>query len=64
MNRKFLILFTFPFLLGCGQFQRSCASATGTPSTVCFEGVVYLQFTSGSSIALNPDGTPKTCTTK
>jgi len=48
-------------LTGCGQVDRTVSKYTGKPSTVCYEGVQYLQFTSGASVAYNTDGTVKTC---
>jgi hypothetical protein len=48
-------------LSGCGWFDRKIAAATGGPSKTCVDGVLYLQFTSGASVAYNPDGTVKTC---
>ena len=47
-------------LSGCGYVDRVAASATGH-STMCVEGVKYIQFTSGASVAYNKDGSVKTC---
>ena len=47
-------------LPGCGLFERVDAGLTGS-STLCVDGVEYLQFTSGASVAYNTDGTIKTC---
>jgi uncharacterized protein YceK len=47
-------------LAGCGAVEREIASFTGY-STICVGGVEYIQFTSGASVAYNPDGSVKTC---
>lgn len=48
-------------LTGCGWFDRQVASVTGGATETCVGGVLYLQFTSGASVAYNPDGTIKQC---
>lgn len=48
------------FITGCGAWERTKAKYTGY-GTVCVEGVEYIQFSSGASVAYNPDGTVKTC---
>ena len=58
---KFLFLSLFVlFVSSCGRFERWTASWTGY-SELCVDGVVYLQFTSGSSVKYNPNGTIVTC---
>ena len=47
-------------LSGCGYIERQIGALTGK-STICHEGVEYLQFTSGASVAYNRDGTVKHC---
>ncbi len=47
-------------LTGCGWADRVTATATGF-SKVCVEGVEYIQFTSGASVAYTQDGKVKTC---
>jgi len=47
-------------LSGCGWYERQVASLTGT-SEVCYGGVAYIQFTSGTTVKYNPDGTIATC---
>jgi hypothetical protein len=47
-------------LTGCGWFERATATATGY-SRMCVDGVEYLQFTSGSTVAYTPDGKVRTC---
>ena len=38
------------FLVGCGDWEQTVASVTGY-STICVNGVEYIQFTSGASVA-------------
>ena len=45
---------------GCGIFERANAKLTGY-SRQCIDGVEYLQFSSGASVAYTPDGHVKTC---
>lgn len=47
-------------LSGCGAFDRATAVATGF-SRMCVDGVSYIQFTSGATVAYNTNGTVKTC---
>jgi hypothetical protein len=47
-------------LVGCGKVDRLGAALTGS-SRLCVDGVVYLQFTSGASVAYSPDGKIQTC---
>jgi len=53
------ILVTF-FLTGCGVFEKASASLTGY-SSLCIDGVLYYQFTSGATVAFNKDGSVKQC---
>lgn len=48
-------------LSGCGRIERWWAGVTGDGTNICVEGVVYIQFTSGVTVAYNRDGTIKTC---
>ena len=48
-------------LTGCGWFDRNVAAIAGGASKTCVDGVMYLQFTSGATVAYNKDGTVKTC---
>jgi hypothetical protein len=59
-----LPLTTVLALGGCGQADRAMAFATGSPQQVCVDGVLYLQFTSGSSVKYLPDGKVATCAKK
>ena len=45
---------------GCGAVDRLAASATGY-STVCVEGVKYIQFTSGASVMYDRTGKVVLC---
>lgn len=56
-----LILALALFVSGCGIVDREIAKITGTASEVCMHGVVYYQFSSGSSVAFNQDGTLRSC---
>ena len=48
-------------VLGCGNVKRVVAGLTGEPSEYCFAGVKYLQFPSGSTVALDRSGKPIEC---
>ena len=59
---KLVILFVLIFMLaGCGKVDRMVAGWTGDATSTCKHGVEYLQFTSGATIAYNPDGSVRTC---
>ena len=60
MIRYSLMFLTIAFFTACGSINRGCASVTGS-SKECVDGVLYIQFTSGSSVAYNTDGTIKRC---
>jgi hypothetical protein len=47
-------------LTGCGYVDRLAATATGY-SILCVNGVEYIQFTSGASVAYTNEGKIKTC---
>lgn len=47
-------------LSGCGAWDRGVAQVTGIAHT-CVDGVMYLQFASGASVAYSPDGKIRTC---
>ena len=44
-------------LSSCGVVERFFAGVTGGGTATCFRGVMYVQFTSGASVAYNTDGT-------
>lgn len=48
-------------LTGCGWFDRNVAALTGGATKTCVDGVEYLQFTSGASVAYTREGKVKTC---
>jgi hypothetical protein len=48
-------------LTGCGRIDRWFAGITGNATEECVDGVLYLQFTSGASVAYSKDGKIKTC---
>ena len=60
MKTNILILLTATMLTGCGWFDRLAAAATGY-SRQCIDGVEYLQFTSGATVAYTIDGKVKVC---
>lgn len=43
-----------------GQFKRGLAKYTGY-STICVDGVKYIQFVSGASVKYNGDGSIEKC---
>lgn len=57
---RLAILFALLSLAGCGWVDRGAAYATGY-SRSCIDGVEYLQFASGATVAYTPDGKVKTC---
>ncbi len=48
-------------LSGCGRFDRWIAGWTGDGVETCHGGVKYIQFTSGTSVKYNKDGSIATC---
>ena len=61
MKKILMIVILCMVMAGCGKIDRSIASLTGNASRTCVDGVVYLQFTSGATVAYNKDGSIKTC---
>lgn len=59
MKITLVLLFTL-LLAACGQADRVGAALTGY-SEQCVDGVIYLQFTSGATVKVTPDGKPATC---
>jgi hypothetical protein len=57
---KYFVLIGLVALSGCGWVERQFASFSGY-AKICVDGVEYLQFTSGASVAYNADGTVKEC---
>lgn len=60
MKTAILIVASVLLLTGCGWFDRLTATATGY-ARVCVDGVEYLQFTSGATVAYTRAGKVKTC---
>lgn len=60
MKSTSLILMAAAMLTGCGWFDRATATATGY-ARMCVDGVEYLQFTSGATVAYTRDGKVKAC---
>jgi hypothetical protein len=54
------IVFLCATLTGCGNFSKGIASVTGFDKT-CVDGVQYIQFTSGDSVAYDTTGKVKVC---
>jgi hypothetical protein len=48
-------------LAGCGWFDRKVAVVTGGATKTCIDGVTYLQFTSGATVQVDPQGRPVAC---
>jgi hypothetical protein len=44
-----------------GAFDRVGSKYTGKPSSVCVDGVTYLQFTSGATVKVDLNGKPIPC---
>ena len=55
-----VILIASILITGCGRITRMVAGVTGY-STLCVNNVLYIQFTSGASVAYNSDGKIATC---
>ena len=59
-----IMIFTISLQIqGCGSCSRSVANITGV-SRECVDGIEYLQFPSGVSVAYNQDGSIKQCLKK
>ena len=61
MKTAILVALAAVMLVGCGALDRKMSELTGDPSKVCIDGVLYLQFTSGASVAYTPEGKVKLC---
>lgn len=60
MSTRFVLVFVWLLLAGCGGAARFGATVTGHART-CIDGVEYLQFTSGVTVAYTTEGKVKTC---
>ena len=59
--QKIILLVAFTLILGgCGTLDRWLANTTGY-SKACVDGVQYLQFASGASVAYGRDGHVRLC---
>jgi len=56
-----LIALAIVALSGCGKADQLYAHYSGKAAEVCQDGVIYLQFTSGTSVKYNTDGTIAKC---
>ncbi len=55
-----ILLVTAAAFFGSGYFKRQLAYYAGH-STICVDGVKYVQFVSGASVKYNVDGTIARC---
>jgi hypothetical protein len=60
MKALTILLITL-MLTSCGWFDRKLAAVTGGATKTCIDGVEYLQFTSGATVAYTREGKVKTC---
>lgn len=58
--KLFITICLAAMLSACGAVDRQVATLTGY-SKVCVDGVVYLQFTSGSAVQVDAMGKPVVC---
>ena len=58
---KLLLFSVLLVLTGYGAVDRTIAGFAGVGSEVCQDGVVYLQFTSGTSVKYETTGRIATC---
>ena len=58
---KVIILCVVLLLCGCGAIDRAKSYLSGNASEVCMSGVLYYQFTSGSAVSYNQDGSVRKC---
>jgi hypothetical protein len=59
--KSLIVVLLVVSLTGCGWFDRKVAALTGGATKTCVDGVEYLQFTSGASVAYTREGKVKTC---
>lgn len=60
MTKTMLMIIYMFILCSCEQINRSCAQWEGH-SYECVDGVQYIQFPSGASVAYNKNGTIRSC---
>ena len=61
MKKSLAIVPFLLFLVSCGHIDRELAQLTGDASSICQNGVLYYQFSSGAAVAYNTNGTIKLC---
>lgn len=61
MKRLVILAVLALSLTGCGWFDRTVTANVTGFSRSCVDGVEYLQFASGVTVAYNANGTIKTC---
>lgn len=57
---RLMLLLAIGILSGCAVGERINTTVTGHTAQ-CIDGVEYVQFPSGASVAYTPDGKVKTC---
>lgn len=58
-----LLLASAPLIAACGALDRTVANFSGW-AKVCVEGVTYLQFPSGVTVQVDPEGRIVKCAVK
>lgn len=61
MKKVVLTLVIGIILSGCGAVDKFSARVSGKPAETCYDGVIYLQFTSGASVKYLQSGNVATC---
>lgn len=61
MKRLIIVSLFLGILGGCGYMDRKCVGFTGKPVTTCYDGITYLQFTSGATVQFDINGKPVPC---
>lgn len=59
--RYLLLISLLVALSGCGNIRRMWSGITGDAMPLCYKGVEYVQFPSGSSVAYDKDGKVLKC---
>lgn len=59
--KSLIVVLLVVSLTGCGWFDRKVAALTGGATKTCVDGVEYLQFTSGATVAYSREGKVKSC---
>lgn len=61
MKKMIIALALLLPLGGCGAVDRATAKFTGKPAEVCVDNVIYLQFTSGTTVKRGVNSLVVTC---